>query len=211
MSGLPCSRQRPSSIVAHGQIHMKISEIAKLLGVTTSKVRFLEAQALVHPSRNPLTGYRSYDNAAVARLSFIIQAQSFGFRIAELRHLFAEGGERALSSEFVIERMTNKLEELRRDIARVCATRDRLIEGIDEVKARVRRLDDAANRIVVAQPFADRPIATKAPPLTRRGRADQSSRRGLAEVSGCCPGAPALISQSHPCERTKRRPQTLRM
>src|SRR5258708_30348167 len=117
---------------------MKIGEIAKLLGVTTSKVRFLEAQGLVHPNRNPLTDYRTYDHAAVARVSFILQAQSFGFRIAELRRLFAEGGESALSSEFVIERMTNKLEELGQDIARVCATRDRLIEGIDDVKARAR-------------------------------------------------------------------------
>lgn len=117
---------------------MKISEIAKLLGVTTSKVRFLEAQGLIHPRRNPFTGYRAYDDGAVARLAFILQAQSFGFRIEELRRLFAEGGENGIDSEFVIQRMTNKLEELRRDIARVCATRDRLIEGIDDAKARVR-------------------------------------------------------------------------
>lgn len=116
---------------------MKISEIAKLLGVTTSKVRFLEAQGLLLPSRNPFTGYRTYDASAVARLSFILQAQSFGFRIAELRGLTAEVGEDGFRGEFFIERMTRKLEELRRDIARVCATRDRLIEGIDDVKARL--------------------------------------------------------------------------
>ena len=122
---------------------MKISEIAKLLGITASKVRFLEAQGLVHPSRNPFTGYRAYNDVAVARLSFILQAQSFGFRIEELRRLFTEGGESGFSSEFFIKRMTNKLEELRRDIARVCATRDRLIEGIDDVKARVRAQQDS--------------------------------------------------------------------
>jgi DNA-binding transcriptional MerR regulator len=131
---------------------MKINEVAKLLGVTTSKIRFLEAQGLVNPSRNPFTGYRTFNGAAVARLSFVLQAQSFGFRIAELRRLFAEGGENALSSEFVIERMTNKLEELGQDIARVCATRDRLIEGIDDAKARARNRQESGVQQHVQQP-----------------------------------------------------------
>ena len=116
---------------------MQIGVVTKLFGVTASKVRFLEAQGLLHPGRTP-TGYRHYNKTAIERLSFILKAQSFGFRIKELRRLFAEGGENGFNSEFVIERMTNKLEELGRDIARVCATRDRLIEGIDDTKARVR-------------------------------------------------------------------------
>jgi len=131
---------------------MKIGEIAKLLGVTASKVRFLEAQGLVHPSRNPFTGYRAYNDETVARLSFILQAQSFGFRIEELRRLFAEGGENGFSSEFFIERMTNKLEELVRDIARVCATRDRLIEGIDDVKARAMAQQESGLQLHLPRP-----------------------------------------------------------
>jgi MerR family transcriptional regulator, copper efflux regulator len=114
---------------------VKISHIAKLFGVTTSKVRFFEAQGLLHPARNPFSGYRDYSDTAVERLSFILQAQSFGFRIEELRRFFAEGVHHAFSSDFVVERMTIKLEELRRDIDRLCARRDRLIEGIHDVKA----------------------------------------------------------------------------
>jgi MerR family transcriptional regulator, copper efflux regulator len=137
---------------------MKISEIAKLLGVTASKVRFLEAQGLVHPSRNPFSGYRTYNDRAIERLSFILQAQSFGFRIEELRRLFAESGGKALDNDYVIERMTTKLEELCRDIDRVCATRDRLIEGIDDVKARVRAQQEPGIKPHLVHPTSPIPL-----------------------------------------------------
>jgi len=122
---------------------MKIGDVARLFGVTTSKVRFLEAQGLVHPSRSSSNGYREYNDTAVERISFILKAQSFGFRIVELRRVFAEGGGYPLRCDFVIERMTIKLDELRRDIERTCATRDRLIEGINDAKARVKAREQA--------------------------------------------------------------------
>jgi len=115
---------------------MRIGVVIKLFGVTASKVRFLEAQGLLHPGRTP-GGYRHYNKTAVERLSFILQAQSFGFTIEELRRFFANGGGDPLRCEFVIEHMTNKLEELHRNIDRACATRDRLINGINDVKTRV--------------------------------------------------------------------------
>ena len=132
---------------------MKIGNIAKLFGVASSKVRFLEAQGLVHPSRTA-SGYRYYNQTAVERLSFILQAQSFGFRIEELRCYFAEGGGNTFSGDMVIERMTTKLDELRRDIERACATRDRLIEGISVVRAQIQTTDLAGAHQLVARPAA---------------------------------------------------------
>ena len=114
---------------------MRIGVVIRLFGVTASKVRFLEAQGLLHPGRTP-GGYRHYNKTAVERLSFILQAQSFGFTIEELRRFFAEGGGDPLRCEVVIEHMTKKLEELHRNIDRACATRDRLINGINDVKTR---------------------------------------------------------------------------
>ena len=112
---------------------MRIGVVTRLFGVTASKVRFLEAQGLLHPGRTP-SGYRHYNDAAVERLSFILHAQSFGFTIVELRRFFAEGGNDALRCEFVIEHMTRKLDELGQYIDRACAMRDRLIAGIREAK-----------------------------------------------------------------------------
>jgi phage shock protein A len=41
-----------------------------------------------------------------------------------------------LRCEVVIEHMTKKLDEIHRNIDRACATRDRLINGINDVKTR---------------------------------------------------------------------------
>ena len=90
---------------------MKIGDMAKLFGIRTSKVRFLEAQGLVHPARNPFSGYRDYNETAVKQLSFILKAQSFGFRIEELRLFFVDGGGCEFSGDFSIERITIKLNE----------------------------------------------------------------------------------------------------
>jgi hypothetical protein len=70
-----------------------------------------------------------------SRLSLILMAQSFGFRVEELRRFFVEGGNCEFSGDFPVERMTIKLNKLPRDIDRACATRDCLIEGINDVKA----------------------------------------------------------------------------
>lgn len=113
---------------------MRIGAIAKLFRITASKVRFLEAQGLLHPGRTP-GGYRHYNQTAVERLSFILQAQCFGFTIEELRRFFAQGGTGAFHCELAIEHMMKKLDELSRNIDRACAMRDRLIHGIDDAKA----------------------------------------------------------------------------
>jgi MerR family transcriptional regulator, copper efflux regulator len=115
---------------------MRIGVVSKLFGVAASKVRFLEAQGLLHPGRTA-SGYRHYNETAIERLSFILQAQSFGFTIEELRRFFAEGGADAPRCEIVIEHMTNKLAQLGRNIDRACATRDRLIENINDSKTRI--------------------------------------------------------------------------
>src|ERR1700736_5651723 len=115
LPGIPVTRRsrarnRRSSVFC-GEGMMKIGDMAKLFGIRTSKVRFLEAQGLVHPARNPFSGYRDYNETAVKQLSFILKAQSFGFRIEELRLFFVDGGGCEFSGDFSIERITIKLNE----------------------------------------------------------------------------------------------------
>jgi len=107
----------------------------------------------VHPTRTT-SGYRYFNQVAVERLSFILQAQSFGFRVEELRCYFAEGGGNTFSGDLLVDRMTTKLDELRSYIERACATRDRLIEGISVVKAQAPTKDPAGTRQLVAHPAA---------------------------------------------------------
>lgn len=63
---------------------MRIGEVAARAGVTTKALRFCE-QAGVHPEpARTSSGYRDYDNGALARLRFVKAAQSAGLKLAEI-------------------------------------------------------------------------------------------------------------------------------
>ena len=68
---------------------MRIGELAQQAGVTTKALRFYEqAGVLPEPARSP-SGYRNYDETALARLRFIKGAQAAGLTIAEIVQIVA--------------------------------------------------------------------------------------------------------------------------
>ncbi len=67
---------------------MRIGELARRSGLTTKALRFYEqAGVLPEPERQP-SGYRDYDESALARLRFVRAAQAAGLTLAEIRQVF---------------------------------------------------------------------------------------------------------------------------
>ena len=64
---------------------MKISELAELTQLTTSRIRFYEQQGLIAPVQRKANGYRDYTQDAVASLQFIQIGQSLGFTLEEIK------------------------------------------------------------------------------------------------------------------------------
>lgn len=64
-----------------------IGQIARLAGVKTDTVRFYERQGLLPKPERSASGYRLYDQAAVAQLRFVKRAQSLGFSLDEVRRI----------------------------------------------------------------------------------------------------------------------------
>lgn len=69
----------PTSAQPRGQTLMSIGEVlaqlrAEFPDTTISKLRFLEAEGLVRPTRTP-SGYRKYSRSDVARLRYVLTAQ----------------------------------------------------------------------------------------------------------------------------------------
>ncbi len=98
---------------------MKIGELAKRLGVAPSKIRFLEANGLVQPPGRRQSGYRDYDESAAERLEIILQAQSFGFTLDEIRGAFAETEGGDLRCEYLIKKLTAKVQDVDRHIEQI--------------------------------------------------------------------------------------------
>lgn len=66
---------------------MRIGELVRASGLAASAVRYYEQLGLLTAPRRTPSGYRSYAEDAVERLSFIRSAQAVGLTLAEVRQV----------------------------------------------------------------------------------------------------------------------------
>ncbi|AIO30367.1 merR regulatory family protein [Burkholderia cenocepacia] len=101
---------------------MKIGELAKLSGLTASRIRFYEAEGLITAVERNANGYRDYAPEAVSMLEIIASAQNAGFSLDQIRTLLPLGAGNWQHDELVaalrrkvaeIENMQKRLEENR--------------------------------------------------------------------------------------------------
>ena len=65
----------------------RIGEAARETGLTVDAIRFYEKQSLLPRPARTAGGFRLYSGESVERLQFILQAQTLGFSLAEIREL----------------------------------------------------------------------------------------------------------------------------
>lgn len=63
---------------------MKIGEVANMVGVATSAIRFYEEEGLLPEPERTASGYRDYDPSVIDRLAFIRAGQAVGLTLGEL-------------------------------------------------------------------------------------------------------------------------------
>ena len=93
---------------------MKISELAKSVGVNPQTVRYYEREKLLDEPARSASGYREYDEEALGRLRFICQAKEIGFTLREIRELMGldAGGTRSCGCvQKVVEKKLSDLEQ----------------------------------------------------------------------------------------------------
>jgi DNA-binding transcriptional MerR regulator len=66
---------------------MKIGELARRSGLSTSRIRFYEAEGLLNVVSRKANGYREYPADALMILGIIIGAQGTGFSLHEIRQI----------------------------------------------------------------------------------------------------------------------------
>jgi MerR family transcriptional regulator, copper efflux regulator len=134
---------------------MQIGALARRFGLAPSKIRFLEDEGLVRPVGRTKAGYRQYDESSAEALAMILQAQSLGFTLEEIKGALAETRDHGLRHDYLIGRIELKLNELDRHIAQVNELRARLVCASNELKARM-KIDAKCN----TRPPAPAPIRT---------------------------------------------------
>jgi len=91
-----CSATTPSTDENKGQslidpigLPLRISEVARRVGVPVSTVRFWETYELVRPRRDPTSGYRLYDAPEVQRIQVIALLRHGGYGFDAIRPVLA--------------------------------------------------------------------------------------------------------------------------
>jgi MerR family transcriptional regulator, copper efflux regulator len=71
---------------------MRIGELAEQAGISTKAIRYYEQVGILTPPARTPSGYRSYDDTALGRLSFVRAAQAVGLTLGEIRQVIAFRG-----------------------------------------------------------------------------------------------------------------------
>ncbi len=112
---------------------MRIGDLARRAGVSTSKIRFYEARGLLAPAARLANGHRDYGDRALQVVNFIGRARSLGFTLRDVaEHLNSpEGSGRKARLH---ARLEAKLVELDAQMDEVRARRATISVIIEEVR-----------------------------------------------------------------------------
>lgn len=113
---------------------VRIGELAAKTGLTVKTIRFYERTGVLpEPQRRP-SGYRDYDDGALARLRFVKAGQAAGLTLAEIREVIAVRDRSGPPCRHVTDLLDAHAADLDRRIAELAALREE-----------VRRLRDRAD------------------------------------------------------------------
>lgn len=107
---------------------MRIGVLAAQTGLTTKTIRFYEQAGLLPPPPRTNTGYRDYPPDALARLTFIRDAQSAGLTLAEIRSILAIRDSGQPPCRHVADLIDQHLAQIRARIAELTQTRAALTD-----------------------------------------------------------------------------------
>jgi MerR family copper efflux transcriptional regulator len=120
---------------------MRIGEVAQSADVGIETIRYYEREGLLPVPRRRSSGYREYDETAIARLQFIRRTKQLGFSLNEIKQLVslwfngsarcAHVRERAAEKVADIEDKIRSLQRMKRTLKKLiaqCESRDSLDE-----------------------------------------------------------------------------------
>ena len=90
---------------------MCIGLLAARAGVSTSRIRFYEAEGLLPPPPRRHSGYRDYDERALEIILFINRARGLGFSLAEVAAHLDSPRDRTRKSR-LLSKLEDKIREL---------------------------------------------------------------------------------------------------
>lgn len=162
---------------------MRVSELARRVGITPAAVRFYEAQGVLPQAPRSTNGYRVYTEDDLCRLRMVVTLRGLGMELSESGRLAALCGDD--ECDLMEEQLLVRIGERRKEVAVARAELDHLDRELVTLQRAMRsgrRLPLAccpeggppcAPIEAVATATANRPVAPApaAPPAAARGSA----------------------------------------
>lgn len=115
---------------------MKIGELSAQSGISASRIRFYEANALLPAAERQANGYRSYGASALQRLAIIDRAQQAGFSLDEIRAILPADLHGWHEQEGVLQMLRDKLQSISAMVARLNENKRQIQQLIHEMEWR---------------------------------------------------------------------------
>ena len=109
---------------------LTIGDVARQAGVGVETVRFYERQGLLDEPERRASGYRQYDDEAVAVLRFIRRAKELGFTLKEIKGLLVLRLDASAARAEVRQQARTKVADIEARIADLQRMRDVLLKLI---------------------------------------------------------------------------------
>ena len=119
---------------------MRIGALANRSGLTVKTLRFYETAGVLPVATRLPSGYRDYDDSALARLAFVKAAQAAGLTLAEIKQVIAVRDHDEPPCRHVTGLLDAHATDLDRRITELTALRD----DINRLRHRAATLDPTA-------------------------------------------------------------------
>jgi DNA-binding transcriptional MerR regulator len=111
---------------------MRVSKLAKSLGVTADTIRFYTRKGLLQPAKVPENGYREYSLTDQSRLRFILSARQLGFSLADIAKILEAADKGETPCPMVRVMIEQRLDEIEKRFQDMALLRNRMRRAADE-------------------------------------------------------------------------------
>lgn len=115
---------------------LSIGQVARRSGVGIETVRFYERQGLLAKPARSASGYRQFDEEAIARLQFIGRAKELGFTLGEIKELLSLRMDELVTCDDVRTRAEAKISDIDGKIKSLQRMKNALLRLTKECSAR---------------------------------------------------------------------------
>ncbi|MEN9230968.1 MAG: heavy metal-responsive transcriptional regulator [Thermostichus sp. DG02_5_bins_236] len=133
---------------------LRVGQVARKLGLNPQTLYFYERIGLIPKPRRTEAGYRLYEKADLERLAFIGRAKALGLSLDEIKELLSLQNEQALSCQEVYTKLSRKVEEIDKSIARLQELKSELMPMIQQCQQKSSNQGKNSNCVVFQEKFS---------------------------------------------------------